>query len=237
MTTRLRQHLLTMLLTLGLIAGGGAALAAVGSVTADETPAACPTETQTPDVTNDEGGLTGDEQTGDEQGEGEQSCGDPAVDDDQDGDDQGEDVLGDETGDDETGDDGTGEEPTPPAEDGTTPEREAECAAAAGIDPTAPPADETDDETTATGLDNAIAHVLANCLKNPDATGLPNALEHLVANAERKAAHDAAKAAGEHGNSANAPGHSGETHGNSGGEHGNSANAPGHTGEHGNPHA
>ena len=232
-----------MLLTLGLIAGGGAALAAVGSVTADETPAACPTETQTPvpDVTNDDGGLTGDEQGDDEQGEDEQSCDDPAVDEDQDGDDQGEDVSGDETGDDGTGDDGTGEETPPPAEDGTTPEREAECAAAAGVDPTAPPAGETGDEATATGLDNAIAHVLANCLKNPDAPGLPNALEHLVANAERKAAHDAAKAAkkasGEHGNSANAPGHSGETHGNSGGEHGNSANAPGHTGEHGNPHA
>ena len=45
--------------------------------------------------------------------------------------------------------------------------------------------------TKLTGLDNAIAHVLANCLKNPDAPGLVNALEHLVANQAKHEAHDA----------------------------------------------
>ena len=45
-----------------------------------------------------------------------------------------------------------------------------------------------------TGLENAIAHVLANCLKNENAPGLINALERLVANMERKEAHDEWKA-------------------------------------------
>jgi hypothetical protein len=220
MRSRLRQHVLTMLLTLGLIAGGGMALAAAGSVSPRETAEACPTEapptaTETPSAvadpaTEDESGDV----SGDEQGDDERSCDDEAVDE---SDDQGEDVSGDET---------TGDE-APPAEDGTDPEREAECTTAAGVDPTQPSAEDPADR--ATGLDNAIAHVLANCLKNPDAPGLPNALEHLVANAARKAAHDAEKAARVHGNSADAAGHSGEAHG-------NSANAPGHSGEHGNPH-
>lgn len=114
------------------------------------------------------------------------------------------------------------------------PDREAACTTAAGIEPT----DGTDDsaDTKLHGLDNAIAHVLANCVKNPQAPGLLNALEHLAANqakheaheaekAERKAAHDAAKAE----KHAGGPGH-GKGHG-SNGEHGNPLD-----GVHGNPH-
>jgi hypothetical protein len=114
------------------------------------------------------------------------------------------------------------------------PEREAACTTAAAIDPT----DGTDDgaDTKLHGIDNAISHVLANCVKNPQSLGLLNALEHLVANkakheaheaekAERKAAHDAAKAQ----KHADGPGH-GKGHG-SDGEHGNP-----HDGVHGNPH-
>ncbi len=66
------------------------------------------------------------------------------------------------------------------------------------------------------------------------APGLPNALEHLVVNAERRAARDAAKAAGEHGH----PGEHGNAsaHGRSGEPHGKSGEPHGHSGEHGNPH-
>ena len=127
-------------------------------------------------------------------------------------------------------DEGTGEGTDPV----TGPVREAACTTAAGIEPT----DGTDDaaDTKLHGVDNAIAHVLANCVKNPQAPGLLNALEHLAANqakheaheaekAERKAAHDAAKAQ----KHAGGPGH-GKGHG-SNGEHGNPLD-----GVHGNPH-
>ena len=127
-------------------------------------------------------------------------------------------------------DEGTGEGTDPV----TDPVREAACTTAAGIEPT----DGTDDaaDTKLHGVDNAIAHVLANCVKNPQAPGLLNALEHLAANqakheaheaekAERKAAHDAAKAE----KHAGGPGH-GKGHG-SNGEHGNPLD-----GVHGNPH-
>ena len=137
--------------------------------------------------------------------------------------DEGEDTTGDE------GED-TGEIPDPVAD----PDREAACTTAAGIEPT----DGTDDaaDTKLHGVDNAIAHVLANCLKNPQAPGPLNALEHLAANqakhdaheaekAERKAAHDAAKAQ----KHAGGPGH-GKGHG-SNGEHGNP-----HDGVHEHPH-
>ena len=129
---------------------------------------------------------------------------------------------------DTTGD--AGEAPDPVAD----PDREAACTTAAGIEPT----DGTDDasDTKLHGVDNAIAHVLANCVKNPQAPGLLNALEHLAANqakhdaheaekAERKAAHDAAKAQ----KHAGGPGH-GKGHG-SNGEHGNP-----HDGVHEHPH-
>jgi hypothetical protein len=66
------------------------------------------------------------------------------------------------------------------------PEREAACMVAAGIDPAAP---HVDTGEKLKGLDNAIARVLENCVKNPQAAGLINALEHLVANRDRQAAH------------------------------------------------
>jgi hypothetical protein len=77
----------------------------------------------------------------------------------------------------------------------------------------------------ATGLAHAINTVEANCEKNLQAPGLVNALTHLVKNWERHQAHEAAKAAGVHGNS-------GE-HGNSG-VHGNSG-SHGNSGQHGPP--
>ena len=66
----------------------------------------------------------------------------------------------------------------------------------------------------ATGLAHAINTVEANCAKNLQAPGLVNALGHLVTNWQRHQAHEAAKAAGVHGNSG--------VHGNAG-VHGNSA--------------
>jgi hypothetical protein len=66
----------------------------------------------------------------------------------------------------------------------------------------------------ATGLAHAINTVEANCEKNLQAPGLVNALGHLVTNWQRHQAHEAAKAAGVHGNSG--------VHGNAG-VHGNSA--------------
>jgi hypothetical protein len=84
-----------------------------------------------------------------------------------------------------------------------SPEQIAACTEAAGL--TA--ADAPTEKPVAgelKGLENAISHVLWNCMRN-DNEGLVNALEHLSANlerkqlrdeakAERKAAHDAAKA-------------------------------------------
>jgi hypothetical protein len=109
------------------------------------------------------------------------------------------------------------------------PEREAACDEAAGIAPADvgtssgdTTTDGTEEPTKLTGLDNAIAHVLANCLKNPDAPGLVNALEHLVANKTKHEAHDAAKAERTAEHASSKAGH----------EHGH-----GHGGAHGNPHA
>jgi hypothetical protein len=59
-----------------------------------------------------------------------------------------------------------------------------------------PPADQ------ATGLAHAMQVVEGNCEKNLQAPGLVNALGHLVTNYERHLAHEADKAAGVHGNSA-----------------------------------
>jgi hypothetical protein len=74
----------------------------------------------------------------------------------------------------------------------------------------------------ATGIAHAIWVVEANCEKNPQAPGLVNALNHLVANWQKHQDHEAEKAIGEHGKSAE-HGKSGEEHGKSGEEHGNSA--------------
>src|SRR5205085_2266099 len=105
-------------------------------------------------------------------------------------------------------------------------DRTAQCNAAAGIDPNAP----APSGAPTTGLANAIQHVLANCIKNPQAPGLVTALQHLYANEQRQAAHDAAKAAREAEHQAAHPGPG--THGNSG-VHGNSG-THGHGTEHGN---
>ena len=225
MATRLRERLLTMLLTMALLVGGGMALAAVGSVTeadpAEPTCSAAPSEVPVPtdSTTTDEGdGSTTDEGDGSTTDEGDGSTtdeGDGSTTDDENCDEATDDTSsGEDTTDDSAGDT---QDTTPPT-DVTDPIREAECNDAAGVDPTVEPA--VDVTTPTTGLDHAIEQVLANCLKNPGAPGLPNALTHLVANAERKAAHDAAKAAGEHGKS---------------GEHGPDA-VHGKSGEHGNPH-
>ena len=53
---------------------------------------------------------------------------------------------------------------------------------------------EDGEATKGHGLDNAIEHVLANCLKNPQAPGLLNALERLAYNHERHEAHEEWKA-------------------------------------------
>ncbi len=133
----------------------------------------------------------------------------------------------DEQGEDQRTDEGDGA----PAPDTTPadPEREAACNEAAGVAPTDPgttTGDGTTDGTNEepaklTGLDNAIAHVLANCLKTPDAPGLVNALEHRVANQAKHEAHDAAKAERKAEHAAGKAEH----------DHGQ-----GHGGSHGNPH-
>jgi hypothetical protein len=67
------------------------------------------------------------------------------------------------------------------------------------------------------GLDNAIAHVYANCVAHPT-PGLVNALHHLIANLAKHQAHESGKHEGTHG------------HGRSDkGVHGKSGSAPGHT--------
>ena len=84
-----------------------------------------------------------------------------------------------------------------------TPERIAECTQAAGLTVADAPTEKPVGGELK-GLENAISHVLWNCMRN-DNEGLVNALQHLSHNlelkqlreeakAERKAAHDAAKA-------------------------------------------
>jgi hypothetical protein len=108
--------------------------------------------------------------------------------------DQGEDCDAEDPDD---GSDESSDESTDASTDPVDPDREAACNEAAGVDPNAEP--EPGDDEKVTGLDNAIQHVLANCLKNPQAPGLVNALEHLVANQKRHELHDAWKAEHEHG--------------------------------------
>lgn len=76
--------------------------------------------------------------------------------------------------------------------------READCREAAGMSEASTDGTGSEDEGEGfreTGLDHAIATVLANCIKNPQAPGLLNALRHLVANQARHEAHDAEKEA------------------------------------------
>lgn len=127
-----------------------------------------------------------------------------------------------------------GSEPTDADADA---EREAACMKAAGVEPSEEGTDSDTQEVKAHGLDNAIEHVLSNCVKDTQSPGLLNALEHLAANrerheaheiwkAERKAEHDAAKAERD---AAKAERKSG----NGDGSHGN---GHGSRDEHGNPH-
>lgn len=158
----------------------------------------------------------------------------------------------------EEGEDGTeGEEPVEEAEPTEEELRILACETAAGLVEEAPEGEVAEEEPVEeeqlTGLDNAIDHVLANCIKNPQAPGLVNALERLNENRERHEAHmeavaaakaereaakaertaehqakkaeqAAAKAAGGHGNSG--------SHGNGGGNGHGGGNGNGH----GNPH-
>lgn len=72
-----------------------------------------------------------------------------------------------------------------------TEERIAECTEAAGLT-TADAPGEKPLPGELKGLENAISHVLWNCIRN-DNDGLVNALEHLSANLERKELRDEAK--------------------------------------------
>jgi hypothetical protein len=72
-----------------------------------------------------------------------------------------------------------------------TEERVKECTEVAGMTPADAP-EEKPDPGEKKGLENAIAHVLWNCLRN-DNDGLVNALEHLSDNLERKGLPDEAK--------------------------------------------
>jgi hypothetical protein len=72
---------------------------------------------------------------------------------------------------------------------------------------------ELPDEEEATGLSHAIYVLSGNCEKNLQAPGLLVALDRLVRNLERHEAHQTAKEEGLHGNSASAPGQTGEAPG------------------------
>ena len=114
------------------------------------------------------------------------------------------------------------------------PERAAACMGAAGIElpDEGEPAEESDgsvdgEVNKAHGLDNAIEHVLANCVKNPQAPGLLVALQRLIDNRERHEQHrawleerraerEAAKAERKADTLADTPGH-GKGHGDDGG--------------------
>jgi hypothetical protein len=72
-----------------------------------------------------------------------------------------------------------------------TEERIAECTEAAGLTAADAPGEKPIPRELK-GLENAISHVLWNCIRN-DNDGLVNALEHLSANLERKELRDEAK--------------------------------------------
>ena len=91
---------------------------------------------------------------------------------------------------------------------------QADCLTAAALDPSTDP---TTVGLDAHGLQNALAHVLHNCIANPQAPGLLVALQHLSANLAKQAAQGAGP-----GNPFLAHGSSGEAHGNLGEAHGNS---------------
>lgn len=92
---------------------------------------------------------------------------------------------------------------------------QADCLTAAGLDPSTDP---TTVGLDAHGLQNALAHVLHNCIANPQAPGLLVALQHLSANLAKHAAQGGGPGTPflAHGNSGKAHGNSGKAHGNSG---------------------
>ena len=109
-------------------------------------------------------------------------------------------------------------------------EREAACMEAAGVDPSEEETDGDTQQVKAHGLDNAIEHVLSNCMKDPQSPGLLNALEHLAANRERHEAHEIWKAERKaERDAAKAERKSGNGDGSHGNGHGSSQ-------EHGDPH-
>jgi hypothetical protein len=195
MRLRARWHLIAPAVLLVLMLSAGLSLAAAGrhghgpkaasTVSCDATDGT-PTDPPAEDPTTDDGTTP----------DGTTESDDP-VDTSEDADDQGEDAddQGDADDESEEADDECADEAdeaetadAPDAAPVVDPEREVACNEAAGVveEPTA--------EEKLTGLDNAIAHVLANCIKNPQAPGLINALTHLVANKGLHEAHEAAKA-------------------------------------------
>lgn len=73
-----------------------------------------------------------------------------------------------------------------------TQERIDECMTAAGMEGEEAPEGKPEPGDELKGLENAISHVLWNCIRN-DNDGLVNALEHLSSNLEKKELRDAAK--------------------------------------------
>ena len=245
-----------------------AALGAVGAVTEATGEEPVPTEAPPcPTDPGDEGGgeetrvdgevLAADVTDGDLPDAGSTDDGDTDTDGDSDSDsdsdecDEPEDADGEDAEDAEDQDaEEPEEEPAPEVVDDE--ERLAACETAAGISEGGTGGEDVDQEAGTHGLDNAIEHVLGNCVKNPQAPGLLNALERLVANRDRHEAHEewkaaraeeraaakaaraAAKAAGSHGN---AGGNGfGATHGGGNGVgHGNGNSNAGGNG-HGNGH-
>ena len=182
MSTSPRLRLLASVAALIVVFGGGAALAATGSHGHPEpscsvTPTADPSLDQTAPTTDEpSSGSSVSVSPSDVPSPSDENCDDAT-----------------ETPRPEaSGTDAETRDPAP-SDAPTTTDRTTACNTAAGIDPSAPPITESPEPVA--GLDNAIAHVLANCLKDPQAPGLVNALEHLVANRDRKAAHDAEHAA------------------------------------------
>jgi hypothetical protein len=217
-----RFHLLFVAIVLALSAGAALADGVDPTTPPDSECEVAPEEVTGPSGPTGESGPTGPTGPTGPSGSSE-DCDEP-----DDGAEEGDDTEGDDTegadtegadteGADTEGADGSGVQPV------ADPDRQAACEDAAGHT-----VDEGSDEKLK-GLDNAISHVLANCIKNPQAPGLVNALEHLRANQERhelhdalkdarKAAHEAAKAARKaaHGVGKQGSGH-GHGHGNGNG--------------------
>ena len=192
MGSRPGLRLLLVLTLVMAISGAAGAFAAGGRfhravATADPT---CVAPEPTDDPVVDEGDDTSvdDEETDDQDVQGDEDAQD-----DQDPQGEDEDAECDEA---EPTDDADAEDDGDDADTGgkdaeVDPERQAACAEAAGWQDGVP---ETDEDVKLRGIENAMAHVYANCLKN-DAPGLINALQRLAANAARHAAHEAEKAA------------------------------------------